>query len=272
MMEHKRYHPPKDRPVIGLVDEYPAGFVDPNHCHESAQFLFASAGAMLVTTERTSFVIPPQRALWLPAGAMHSVLCRSAVSLRTLYVDPLYDSGPRECRVLEVSDFLKALILEVVHFSEEYELEGREGRIAWLLLDEIARMATVPYCLPMPSNPRLKHACQMIAANPADQRDIDAWASFCSMSRRAFTRAFRHDFGMSFALWRQQARLIEALSLLAIGHSVTSVAFDVGYESPSAFTAMFRRAFGEPPSIFLSHATADYPTASLTPSQREAKG
>lgn len=271
MTEHKHYHPPKDRPVIGLIDEYPAGFVDPNHSHESAQFLFASAGAMLVTTEHTSFVIPPQRALWLPAGAMHSVLCRSAVSLRTLYVDPLYDSNPRDCRVLEVSDFLKALILEVVKFSDEYDLDGREGRIVWLLLDEIARMPTVPYCLPMPSNPRLKRVCQTIAADPADQRDIDAWSSLSGMSRRAFTRAFRQDFGMSFALWRQQARLIEALSLLAIGHSVTSVAFDVGYESPSAFTAMFRRAFGEPPSIYLSHLPIDEPFTSL-PASHSGEG
>ncbi|HLI17153.1 MAG TPA: hypothetical protein VKV22_02635 [Rhodanobacteraceae bacterium] len=66
---------------------------------------------------------------------MHAVLCRRAVSLRTLYVDPRYDSNPRDCRVLEVSDFLKALILEVVKFSDEYDLEGRERRIVWLLLD-----------------------------------------------------------------------------------------------------------------------------------------
>lgn len=242
----------KARPMIGLEDEYPAGFVDPRHSHEHAQFLYASAGVMSVVTPHTSFVIPPQRAVWLPAGMMHEVSCRGAVSLRTLYIDPVHDLDPISCRVIEVSEFLRALVLEVVKFPAEYDLEGREGRIAWLLLDEIRRMPNAPYHVPMPTDPRLLRVCQEIVANPADQRDIDAWSSLIGMSRRTFTRSFRQDLGMGFALWRQQVRLMEAVSLLAAGRSITSVALDVGYESPSAFTAMFHRAFGEPPSVYVS--------------------
>lgn len=251
-MKHSQDYPLKARPMIGLEDEYPAGFVDPKHCHEHAQFLYASSGVMSVVTPHTSFVIPPQRAVWLPAGMMHEVSCRGAVSLRTLYIDPTHDADPGSCRVLEVSDFLKALVLEVVKFPTEYDLEGREGRIAWLLLDEIRRMPSAPYHVPMPSDPRLVRVCQAIIANPADQRDIDAWSVLIGMSRRTFTRAFKQELGMGFALWRQQVRLMEAVSLLAAGRSITSVALDVGYESPSAFTAMFHRAFGEPPSVYVA--------------------
>src|SRR5690606_17346675 len=174
----------------------------------------------------------PQRALWLPAGMMHEVSCRGAVSLRTLYIDPVHDTAPHACRVLEVSEFLKALVLEAVKFPAEYDLDGREGRIVWLLLDEIRRMPGAPYHVPMPAEPRLSRVCQAIIANPADQRDIDAWSSQIGMSRRTFTRAFKHELGMGFALWRQQVRLMQAVSLLAAGRSITSVAFDVGYESP----------------------------------------
>ena len=251
-MKHSDDIPLEARPVMGLEDEYPPGFVDPAHCHARAQFLYASSGVMSVVTPRASFVIPPQRALWLPAGMMHEVSCRGAVSLRTLYVDPVRDTDPDSCRVLEVSDFLKALVLEVVKFPAEYDLDGREGRIAWLLLDEIGRMPGAPYHVPMPADPRLARVCQAVIANPADARDIDAWSSQIGMSRRTFTRAFRQELGMGFALWRQQARLMQAVSLLAAGRSITSVAFDVGYESPSAFTAMFHRAFGEPPSAYLA--------------------
>jgi AraC-like DNA-binding protein len=104
----------------------------------------------------------------------------------------------------------------------------------------------------MPSDPRRVRVCQTSIANPADQRDIDAWSALIGMSRRTFTRAFKQELGMGFALWRQQARLMEAVSLPAAGRSITSVALDVGYESPSAFTAMFHRAFGEPPSVYFS--------------------
>ncbi len=251
-MKHSQDYPLIARPMIGLEDEYPAGFVDPKHCHERAQFLYASAGVMSVVTPATSFVVPPQRAVWLPAGMMHEVSCRGPVSLRTLYIDPVHETDPGSCRVLEVSDFLKALILEVVKFPAEYDLEGREGKIVWLLLDEIRRMPNAPYHVSMPADPRLARVCQAIIAAPADQRDIDAWSAQIGMSRRTFTRAFRQELGMGFALWRQQVRLMQAVSLLAAGRSITSVAFDVGYESPSAFSAMFHRAFGEPPSVYVS--------------------
>lgn len=238
--------------MIGLAGEYAAGLVDPRHCHASAQLLYASSGVMAVVTADASFVVPPQRAVWLPAGMPHEVSCRGAVSLRTLYIDPVYDTDPGSCRVLEVSAFLKALILEVVEFPAGYDLEGREGRIVRLLLDEIRRMPSLPSQVPIPADPRLARVCRAIIANPADHRDIDAWSSLIGMSRRTFTRAFRHELGMGFALWRQQVRLMAAVSLLAAGRSITSVALDVGYESPSAFTAMFHRAFGEPPSVYVS--------------------
>jgi len=86
---------------------------------------------------------------------------------------------------------------------------------------------------------------------------LDEWADIAGMGRRTFTRCFRKETGMSFATWRQNVRLIEALSRLALGETVTRVALDVGYNSPSAFAAMFRRAFGVPPSHYLpEHARA----------------
>ncbi|MFT4257358.1 MAG: helix-turn-helix transcriptional regulator [Pseudoxanthomonas sp.] len=249
-MKHSLDFPLAARPVVGLQDEYPPGFVDPAHCHQRAQLLYASAGVMSVATPRTSFVVPPQRALWLPAGTMHEVSCRGAVSLRTLYIDPAHDPSPDDCRVLEVSDFLKALILEVAGFDAAYDIDGREGRIVRLLLEEMARMPNAPYHVAMPKDARLLRACKAILANPADPRDIDEWAAAIGVSRRTFTRLFKQELGLGFALWRQQVRLMQAVSLLAAGRSIASVAFDVGYESPSAFTAMFHRAFGAPPSAY----------------------
>lgn len=238
------------RPVVGLVDEYPAGFVDPMHSHDRTQVLYACSGVMSVVTESTSFVIPPQRAVWLPAGLKHEVSCRGPVSLRTLYVDPVYEATAPFCRVIEVSDFLKALILEVAAFGNDYDMVEREGRIVQLLLDEIASMPCAPYRAPMPDDPRLLRVCKAILAEPASQADVDDWAKLAGMGRRTFTRAFKRETGMGLAVWRQQVRLMEALSLIGSGQPVTTVAFDVGYDSPSAFSAMFRRAFGVPPSAY----------------------
>ncbi|WP_447765476.1 AraC family transcriptional regulator [Sphingopyxis panaciterrae] len=241
------------RPVIALQDEYPAGFIDPMHSHDHVQILYASAGVMSVRTPATSFVIPPQRAVWLPAGMKHEVACRGPVSLRTLYLPVGRGEERRECRVFEVSHLVKSLILEVVDFPLLYDIDGREGRIIELLLAEIALMPNAPYQVSMPSDPRLLRVCNAILAEPSDPRDIDEWADLAAMGRRTFTRTFKNETGMGLAVWRQQVRLMEALSLLAAGASITQVTYEVGYDSPSGFAAMFRRAFGVPPSQYLKH-------------------
>jgi AraC-like DNA-binding protein len=60
---------------------------------------------------------------------------------------------------------------------------------------------------------------------------------------------------MSFATWRQQARLLESLRRLAAGEPVTKVALDCGYASASAFGAMFRRSLGVPPAAYFAAVT-----------------
>ncbi|WP_240504592.1 AraC family transcriptional regulator [Tsuneonella mangrovi] len=239
------------RPVVGLEDEYPAGFVDPPHMHSHAQLLYASSGVMSVVVDAESFVIPPQRALWIPAGALHEVSCRGPVSIRTLYFeDALGDLAGSECRVIEISDFLKALILELIRCKDNHDVGGRQERIVELLIDEVRAMPVAPFSAKMPTDYRLLRVCRRILENPADDSDLDDYASLAGMSRRTFTRLFRQETGMGLAVWRQQVRLMEAVSLLAMGQPVTTVAFDVGYESPSAFSAMFHRSFGSSPSHY----------------------
>ena len=242
------------RPVAALVDEYPAHFHDPPHEHERGQLLYASAGVMSVVTQAVSFTIPPQRAVWMPAGVRHEALCRGSVSLRTLYVDPVVDTRlPKRCMVLEVSALLRELILEACAMPVEYDLEGRDARLMRLILDEIALAVEHPpsaLSVPMPSDIRLQRVCRAAMDDPSGETTLDRLARDAGMSRRTFTRSFRRETGMSFADWRQQVRLAEALSLLSRGQPITSVAFDVGYNSPSAFTAMFQKAFGLPPSLY----------------------
>lgn len=238
------------RPVVALADEYPARFVDPRHAHTRAQLLFAASGVMSVVTDHASFVVPPQRAIWVPAGAYHEVTCRSPVSVRTLYFERSLDL-PDECRVIEVSELLRALILEAMVLPREYDATGRDGRIVELIIDSIREPSNVHLGAAMPTDPRLLRVCQALLADPTRDDTLDDWAALACMSRRTFTRAFREQLGMSLAEWRQHVRLLEALARLACGQAITSIAYDVGYESPSAFTAAFQRAFGVPPSRYV---------------------
>jgi AraC-like DNA-binding protein len=253
-MKHSRDVLSSDRPVLALHDEYPAGFVDTMHSHSHVQILYASAGVMAVRTPTASYVVPPQRAVWLPAHCEHEVSCRGPLSLRTLYLRPDAGIAIQGCRVFEVSNLLKALILETGSFGTSYELDGRSGRIVALLLDEIGRMPETPHQVAMPADPRLLRVCGPILDDPSDPRDIDEWARVAGMARRTFTRSFKRETGLGFAMWRQQVRLMDAMALLSSGSPITQVAFEVGYDSPSSFSAMFRRTFGVSPSQYLQIA------------------
>lgn len=239
------------RPIVALAQEFAAGANDPVHEHVRAQLLYACQGVMSIVTSDGSYVIPPQRALWIPAGMRHRVTFRSDVSLRTLYVAKP-DIGSSNSRVIEVSPLLRALILEAMLIPQEYDLNGRDGRIMQLILDSIELMPTAPLSVPMPSDSRLLHICQLIFQDPAREEDLDDWARTACMSRRTLTRRFREETGMSLASWKQYVRLIEGVARLAAGQPVSTVAYEVGYDSPSAFTVAFHRVFGTSPSRYVS--------------------
>ncbi|HWE45665.1 MAG TPA: helix-turn-helix transcriptional regulator [Caulobacteraceae bacterium] len=248
------------RPVSALADDYPSGYLDPRHSHPRGQLIYATTGVMTVTTDQASFVVPPQRAVWVPHDVEHEAFCRGRVACRTLYIDTSKVDGlPAAARVIEVSDLLRELIVEATRVPIEYDESSRDGRLMRLIVDEIIASQTAPLHVPMPQDPRLARICAAILQDPAQNDVLDDWADRSAMGRRTFTRAFRRETGMSFAEWRQNVRLMEAMSLLATGHSVTRVAFDVGYSSPSAFTAMFRRMFGAPPTHYLSDVASERP-------------
>nr|WP_298722187.1 helix-turn-helix transcriptional regulator [uncultured Steroidobacter sp.] len=241
------------RPVVAMAEEYESGTVQPRHSHKRAQVLYSISGVASITTDHASYILPPQRALWIPSGVAHEMTCRGHVSVRTLYIDERVRGDlPEACRVFEVSDLLRELIIAAVRMPVEYDEAGRDGRVMRLILDEIASAPSIPLDISMPQDPRLLKVCRAILEDPAHADTLDDWARVAGMGRRTFTRMFRRETMMSFATWRQHVRLMEAMSRLATGEPVTAVAFDVGYNSPSAFTAMFRKAFGAAPTRYIS--------------------
>lgn len=240
------------RPVAAMAATYVSGSVGTRHSHRRAQLLHALSGVMTVITEEGSWAVPPQHALWLPPGVEHQSRCWGEVALRTLYVEPDAAAGlPRTCRLLEVSPLLRALINEAVTLPVEYDIAGRDGQVMTLALAEIGRMPALPLSAPMPRDRRLARICEAILRDPGNDQDLEHWARVGGLGRRTLTRLFRQETELSFAEWRQQVRLMEALTRLAAGEPVTTVALDLGYDSPSAFSAMFRRIMGISPREYL---------------------
>jgi len=239
-------------PVMGMANERETSSSLPAHRHEVAQLLFASRGMMRVTTDAGAWIVPPELAVWLPAGQSHQVHCLGLVSMRSLYFRPDVAAGlPEPCRVILVSPLLREVIVALVEGRQVYRAEDPETRLVTVLLDLVSDAPEAPLRLPLPSDRRLKPVTDQLLAEPADGRTLADWATVCGASERTLARLFDAETGMTFNRWRQQVRLQAALSLLGQGNSVTSAALEVGYDSPSAFIAMFRRLLGETPRQYL---------------------
>ncbi|MDV2117927.1 AraC family transcriptional regulator [Alcaligenes faecalis] len=239
------------RPLLAIGTDYAPGTLLDFHAHRRAQMLYAMTGLMEVDTDDGAWVIPPYRGVWIPAGKRHRVRMHSA-STRSLYIEP--GAVPRSsahCEVLVITPLLHHLLLASLALPALYEENGRDGALAQLLLHEVGLAHTMPLFAPIPQDSSLAALCKAFLGQPHIQSTPEQWAMQLNKSLRSFTRFFRQQTGMSFSQWRQQACLLTALTKLSAGQSVTRIALDLGYDSSSAFSTMFRRCLGQAPSHFI---------------------
>jgi AraC-like DNA-binding protein len=241
------------RPLAGMAKEFPDGFRIEPHSHPRAQLTWAAKGVMTVTAARGTWVVPPNRALWIPAGTEHAIRMSGPVAMRAIYVDRGVAAAVAEvCKVVLVSALLRALMLELVAAPLDYDETGRWGHVAALFLDEIRMLDAQPLHIPMPRDKRLLRVCEALLRDPARRDTLEEWSATAGASSRTLARLFERETGMRFVDWRHQVRLAEALVRLAQGRDVAAAARAVGYDSASAFTAMFRHALGKPPRDYFS--------------------
>jgi AraC-like DNA-binding protein len=234
-----------------LSYEFHSGQTIPDHFHPEDQLVFASQGVMTVRTEEGTWVVPPLRAVWIPSAVPHSIQISGAASMRTIY----FRSGMvrklgRRCSVINVSPLLRELILYACSFGTLSKRVVEERRVLEMISSQLKGAAAVGLQLPYPSDPRARRVVELLTEEPGMQATLDELCRSCGGSRRTIQRAFIAETNMSFDKWRRQLRLMHALQFLASGHKVTTAAMDAGYDSPSAFIAMFKKHFGATPSQY----------------------
>ncbi len=237
--------------VRTLAVGYAPGTELDRHSHDWAQLVYASEGVMTVQTEEGTWVVPSERAVWIPAGVGHSIAMSGRVSMRTLYIEPrLVRSLPPRCCVVAVPALLRHLILHVMTIGALRREVSEHRRLVAFLLDQLRLLPAAPLDLPLPRDARALRVAARLRDEPGDTTRVDSIARQAGASRRTLERIFQNETGMSLGRWRQQARLLQAMRLLAGGESVTSTALEVGYESVSAFIAAFSSTLGTTPGRY----------------------
>jgi len=243
--------------VRSLATNYASGYHIESHQHPWHQFLYAISGAMTVSTGQASWMIPTGRAVFIPAGCAHAIRMWGTVEMRTLYLSPAltgFESTGRravELCVVEVAPLLGELILRTVDLMALDSRAPHDLRLIGLLEDEVKRAIAEaedsPLVLPMPRDERALALARYVLEKPLTGDSVDDLAKQYGVARRTLERRFRDETGMSFGMWRQKARLLDSIRLLAEGQSVTHTALDCGYSSVSAFIAAFKSTFGYTP-------------------------
>jgi AraC-like DNA-binding protein len=238
--------------IVALARNYPRGHIIPLHFHDRDQLVYASQGVMTVCTEDGTWIVPPQRAVWIPKSLPHSIAMSGEVAMRSLYLRPrLAKSLPRNCCVVNVPPILKELILCSCAAGTLRGRVAAERHLIDVILDHLQAIELVPLQLPALSDPRAKRVAHSLQGNPADRRSLDAICRASGASRRTVERLYQDEIGMTLGRWRQQLRLMHAMRLIAEGAKVTHAALAVGYSTPSSFVAAFHKVLGTTPTRYL---------------------
>lgn len=237
--------------IRSLAATYHARTTLAAHRHRWGQLVFAASGVMRVATEDAVWLIPPTRAIWLPAGIRHAITMQGEVAMRTLYLAaPRSAPLPDAPHVLEVAPLLRELILHILSIGMLSPERPEHDRLAGLLIDLLLAARHEDLMLPLPRDARALRLTERWQQNPADRGDLAGLALEVGASLRTLQRLFPHETGLTLEAWRQKARLIHAIGCLAGGASVTAAALDCGYESLAAFSSAFRRHFNTSPGRY----------------------
>ncbi len=221
------------------------------HQHERGQLLIISSGLLVMETTAGSWVSTAGSASWIPPGIEHSLNIHGGTGGWFAYVRPdACRDLPQAIGVASATGLLREAVARCAQRAGEAPGCAAEERLSAVILDEIVGLPFSAAYLPMPAHGPSRRIAAAIMRDPTDNRPLAELADAAGMSRRTATRRFTAETGLSFLAWRQRLRMLRAMEWLAEGTSVTETALSLGYDSPSAFTAMFRRSFGIGPAEY----------------------
>ena len=249
-----QFQPNETHPIRVRSRQIPSGWRIARHTHAWAQVAYASRGVLRVATTGTTWMVPPV------AGNLGAAARDARSGRRRRRVSCVRSTSPKaRCRPDSIRRaWLRSrdLLREVIAALDTPGISAtREQLLGALALDELTRSEPLPLSVPMPNEKRLRALCEAVIADPTNGDSLEQWASSVGASTRTIARLFRQELGVSFSQWRQQAILARAIPLLSQGRPLSHVALELGYQSQSAFSAMFRRAFGESPRAFIERGS-----------------
>ncbi|AOA59361.1 AraC family transcriptional regulator [Acinetobacter larvae] len=249
------HHGHLDYPIFAFAQHYAHGCTEPFHQHDRIQLLHSLSGAIHVQTRQGIWVIPPNKGVWIPAQTEHCIKIYGQVEAHGVFIDPYARADlANHCQVVAISPLLSELINSALSIQHAVQAHSRDERLLQLILDEVRFLEQLPFQLPEAKSATLQNICLYLSQNLGQNISLEQLAQQFHLSSKTISRYFLREMQMSFGHWQRQAKLLHALTALSLNTPILTIALDLGYDSPSAFSYMFKREMGCTPSQYLKTA------------------
>ena len=219
------------------------------HQHERAQLLYCSQGSFHLEITNREFLVPPSRAIWIPARMQHYAYSAKPVSHRSLYFDTEhFKRVPTQMEVIKVTPLLKELIIRACLFQDNYTENSPESRIAMVIIDEVLKATIEPFSLPLSHHTTLTKIKKYILDHLATKLTHSKIAKEFHVNPKTLSRLCKKETGMTLGQWVMQIKLFKAIEMVTTGASTTLTAQSLGYSNDSSFIVRFKTLTGCTPS------------------------
>lgn len=239
-------------------EAYADNFALASHCHDDMlQIIYTLKGKIQIVTEQNLYLLPLGRGLVIPSGVEHNLIVPSTADVRVVNLNSSlnYISRLESCSIVNISPLFSAVVDELSLYHEAFDDDSPEARLCMVLIDCIQKASNHHLTLPIPMDKRIKRIVDAIIASPSDKKTLEEWSSIIGASRRTITRLFVNETGMNFQRYRQHLQIYLSLSLLHESANINTVAYHVGYDSPSAFSSTFKKVMAITPAEYVANHT-----------------
>lgn len=227
-------------------------FVHEAHAHPESELILNIKGNVSCLINNTIWIIPQQCALFIPGNVIHQTRCTANTEYCLIFVNPERIRLSDTCSFFRMSSLLKEMVLYMSKMPVNYYENTADLLFSNATLNTLEQLQAAGFSMPIPYTEKLSMIADALMVNPAERTTLQQWAKKMGMSDRSLARLVIKETGLTFGQWRQQFQITTALRKLESGDSIQQIAWDLGYESVTAFISMFKKNFGKPPKKYLA--------------------
>jgi AraC-like DNA-binding protein/mannose-6-phosphate isomerase-like protein (cupin superfamily) len=230
------------------------------HAHERHQLMYAFSGTLRLEAEAGIYLLPPQRAAWIPAGVRHRTTLHNVLSGSVFFAPKLVPAEQTAVRIIPAAPLVREMVQYALRWPPDREPDDGLAAaffktLGLLCLEWIKE--EVPFRLPAAKSRQIASAIEYTLQNLAEAT-IEGAAGAAALSPRQFRRRFQAECAIGWRQFHHQAQMLRAMELLVSPQAtVTDVAYTVGFNSLSAFAKSFSRFTGQSPKEFRRSGNAD---------------